>query len=134
MNRSKSISVLYQIQEQIQDTRMGFQSRFRQGRASSSGIGAKVAYVKSQGQTRNHHCHWPGCNKDVPPAVWGCRAHWYKLPEVIRDKIWNAFRAGQEKDMRPSRDYVAAAQEAQAWIAANYPSTPAETPAQGFLL
>ncbi len=110
---------------------MGFQSRFR---SRSSSIGAKVAYVKSQGQTRNHHCHWLGCEKQVPPAVWGCKPHWYALPPEIRNRIWNAYRTGQEKDMRPSREYVAAAQEAQAWIARNHPAKAVEIPAQMTLL
>jgi CDP-diacylglycerol pyrophosphatase len=78
----------------------------------------KVKYVKSQGQTRNHHCHWPGCNKQVPPAMWGCYAHWMKLPKVLRDKIWAAFRPGQETNLAPSREYMAVAQEVQEWIEA----------------
>lgn len=113
---------------------MSFRSRFQNGGSSGSGIGDKVAYVKSQGQTRSHHCHWPGCDKQVPPAVWGCRPHWYKLPEAIRDRIWSAYRTGQEKDMSPSRCYVAAAQEAQVWILTNHPPKPAVVPAQGVLL
>jgi hypothetical protein len=78
----------------------------------------KVKYVKSQGQTRNHHCHWPGCNKQVPPAMWGCYAHWMKLPKVLRDKIWAAFRPGQETNLTPSREYLAVAREVQEWIEA----------------
>jgi len=34
-------------------------------------MSTKADYVRSQGQTRNHHCHWPGCDKQVPPAMWG---------------------------------------------------------------
>ena len=79
----------------------------------------KADYVKSQGQTREHHCHWPGCEKQVPPAMWGCREHWYQLPLKIRNKIWTAFKPGQEITMTPSREYVAAAMEAQEWIKKN---------------
>lgn len=32
-------------------------------------IDDKRAYVKQATQTRNHHCHWPGCTKQVPPAM-----------------------------------------------------------------
>jgi hypothetical protein len=78
----------------------------------------KVAYVKSQGQTRAHHCHWPGCDRQVPPAMWGCKIHWYRLPAEIRRDIWNAYRPGQERTQTPSRAYVEAAQRAQEWIAA----------------
>lgn len=81
----------------------------------------KVAYVKSQGQTRDHHCHWPGCGKQVPPAMWGCQTHWFLLPKRIRDRIWRAFNPGQEVNMRPSREYVEAARAAQDWIAAHFP-------------
>jgi hypothetical protein len=78
----------------------------------------KAAYVVSQGQTRRHHCHWPGCTRQVPPAKWGCRDHWYQLPKTLRDRIWRAYRPGQENGQRPSRDYVAAARSVQDWIAA----------------
>lgn len=29
----------------------------------------KVRHVKSQGQTREHHCHWPNYNRQCPPAM-----------------------------------------------------------------
>lgn len=80
---------------------------------------SKADYVKAQGQTRSHTCHWPGCGKQVPPAMWGCSPHWFKLPKAIRDDIWRAYRPGQEKDMKPSETYVQAARRAQEWIASN---------------
>ena len=76
----------------------------------------KVAHVKAARQTLAHECHWPGCASQVPPAMWGCRNHWFRLPAPIRAKIWAAYRAGQENDGRPSKEYVAAAAEAQDWI------------------
>ena len=76
----------------------------------------KADYVKAQKQTRDHHCHWPGCTEQVPPAMWGCKAHWFRLPAVLRAKIWKAYRPGQEKDMRPSREYLAVALEVEKWI------------------
>lgn len=79
---------------------------------------SKAAYVKSQGRTRDHHCHWPGCAKQVPPAMWGCKPHWFALPLELRNKIWAAYVPGQEINGTPSRDYVAAAKEVQAWIEA----------------
>lgn len=78
----------------------------------------EVRYVRSQSQTRNHECHWPGCERQVPPAMWGCRAHWFALPEALRDKIWRAYRPGQERDMSPSAEYLEAADEVQRWIRA----------------
>jgi hypothetical protein len=82
-------------------------------------INEKVEYVLKQTQTRNHTCHWPGCNVQVPPAMWGCKKHWYKLPKYLRDKIWNAYNPGQEITMTPSREYLDAAKEVENWIVNN---------------
>lgn len=81
--------------------------------------GAKVEHVLTARQTRSHTCHWPGCTLQVRPAMWGCREHWFRLPKRLRDRIWNAYRPGQEEDGRPSDDYIAAAREVRDWIAAN---------------
>lgn len=81
-----------------------------------SSIQQKADYVRSQRQTRRHSCHWPGCDKQVPPAMWGCREHWYRLPAELRQLIWEAYRPGQEVDMRPSRAYLEAARAVQEWI------------------
>lgn len=83
----------------------------------------KVAYVRQQGQTRKHHCHWPGCTKQVPPAMWGCRAHWYALPAEIRSQIWTTYQPGQEVDGTPNAAYIAAARAAQDWIQFNTGTT-----------
>lgn len=82
---------------------------------------SKADYVRQQTQDRPHTCHWPGCNTQVPPAMWGCKRHWFMLPKHIRDEIWRTYRPGQEKDMDPSDDYMKAAQAAQDWILENYP-------------
>jgi hypothetical protein len=79
----------------------------------------KAAYVKRQGQKRNHECHWPSCKEQVPPAMWGCKKHWFKLPKALRDKVWAAYSPGQEDRMDPSDEYMAVAQEVQDWIAKN---------------
>lgn len=63
-----------------------------------------------------HECHWPGCGKEVPPAMWGCKGHWFTLPKAVRDKIWAAYRRGQEITKSVSPEYMAVALEAQAWI------------------
>lgn len=77
-------------------------------------ISEKVAYVKSQGQTRDHTCHWPGCNKQVPPALWGCKEHWYSLPGWLRVKVWAAYRIGQERTMDVSPEYIKVMREVEA--------------------
>lgn len=84
-------------------------------------IAEKAAHVRAAGQTRDHHCHWPGCEAQVPPAMWGCKRHWFKLPQSIRNSIWRSYRAGQEQDGRPSREYVNAAHAAQEWIKRHHP-------------
>ena len=81
---------------------------------------SKADYVRQQGQTRPHTCHWPGCGKQVPPAMWGCKEHWFRLPKYLRDRVWAAYRPGQEIDMSPSREYLAVTDEVEQWIAANH--------------
>jgi hypothetical protein len=78
----------------------------------------KADHVRAARQTRTHHCHWPGCEKQVPPAMWGCRAHWYALPQGLRNRIWATYRPGQEDSQTPSREYVRAAIEVREWILA----------------
>lgn len=79
-------------------------------------ITTKVTHVMRAGQTRAHRCHWPDCPVEVPPAMWGCRAHWYSLPKHFRDAIWATYRPGQENDGKPSRAYVIVAQQVRDWI------------------
>ena len=84
-----------------------------------TGIGDKVAHVRraaAEHQGGRHTCHWPGCGEIVAPAKWGCARHWYKLPKDLRDAIWRTYRPGQEQTKTPSRAYVVAALNVQAWI------------------
>jgi len=64
----------------------------------------------------SHHCHWDGCKREVPPKLWGCKEHWFKLPKPLRDAIWKEYRPGQEITKTPSARYVAVAILVQAWI------------------
>ncbi len=82
----------------------------------ASELDEKRAHVRRARQSRNHTCHWPGCTKQVPPAMWGCRPHWFALPKHLRDAIWDAYRPGQEVTMTPSDEYLAAADSVDAWI------------------
>ena len=54
-----------------------------------------------------HTCHAHGCKQPVPPAMWGCRSHWYSLPKKIRDAVWREYRPGQENTKTPSLRYMA---------------------------
>lgn len=76
----------------------------------------KRKYVARQRQTRNHTCHWPGCGKQVPPAMWGCKSHWFALPKALRDRIWRTYQIGQEVTKTPSSEYMDAADAVQQWI------------------
>ena len=64
-----------------------------------------------------HRCHWPGCEVEVEPKFWGCWPHWRSLPKRLQDRIWKAYRRGQEVTKTPSAEYVQAAKDVQAWIA-----------------
>jgi hypothetical protein len=72
--------------------------------------------VEAEGSTgMRHACHWPECEKKVPPKLLMCARHWKTLPQSIRSAIWATYRDGQEIDKNPSREYVAAARAAQEW-------------------
>jgi len=70
-----------------------------------------------------HTCHWPGCGRECPAAMWGCKPHWFALPKRLRDRIWATYRRGQEITKDPSPEYMEAARAVQAWIAAYVQST-----------
>jgi hypothetical protein len=53
--------------------------------------------------------------------LWGCKKHWYALPSGLRDRIWKAYRPGQETDKRPSKEYLEAVRVAEAWILKHHP-------------
>lgn len=96
-------------------------------------MGSKAAHVKRQAASvpaGGHHCHWPGCRKAVPAAMWSCKTHWFALPERLRKPIWAAYRPGQEDDKNPSPEYLAATRAACDWVKAQG----VEVPRQGDLL
>lgn len=66
----------------------------------------------------SHSCHATGCEIPVLPARFMCRRHWFQVPKALRDKIWSAYRPGQEDDRQPSRAYCEAAKAAVIAVAA----------------
>jgi hypothetical protein len=80
----------------------------------------KLAYLRRQGQTRAHPCHWPGCAAQIPPALWGCATHWRQIPAALKTKLLAAYHPGQENwregAERPSRAYLEVAMEVRQWI------------------
>jgi len=73
-------------------------ARFGGERAASVGRNSKEAM--------KHLCHHPTCVRPVPPEMLACKSHWFMLPEEIRKRIWRTFRPRQEKDKRPSREWL----------------------------
>ena len=65
----------------------------------------------------SHKCHWPECQKEVPPKMFMCLPHWRRVPKVLQTKIWSAYRPGQEVDKRPSAEYLAVVTLVFRWIA-----------------
>lgn len=66
-----------------------------------------------------HHCHAPGCPVPVPPKMFMCRPHWFRLPKPMRDAVWKHYRPGQEERKVPvSKEYLRVTAEAEAFIAA----------------
>lgn len=80
----------------------------------------KVDYARRQvaraEEGGTHTCHWPGCTAVVPPAMWGCKPHWFAIPPLLRARLWAAYRPGQEVTKTPSLSYIVAAREVQEWI------------------
>lgn len=77
----------------------------------------KHNHVRHAGQTRSHSCHWPGCERQVKPAMWGCYGHWKRLPARIRADLWEAYKPGQEEGAAQiSPEYLVAAENARKWI------------------
>jgi len=93
-------------------------------------IGDKVAHVLRGARDDRHHCHWPGCDKPVPPAKWGCSKHWFMLPRDLRGAIWATYNIGQEQTKTPSRAYVTVARRVQDWIHEHHPETKLVKPQQ----
>lgn len=62
-----------------------------------------------------HTCHWPTCEKEVPPKMWGCKSHWFTLPQRLRSSIWATYVPGQEITKTPSEAYLQVASVVQLW-------------------
>lgn len=46
-----------------------------------------------------------------------CKKHWYMVPRALRDRVWETYRPGQERDKSPSSEYMIAHHEAVAAVA-----------------
>ncbi len=75
---------------------------------------------------------------EIPPSLFMCKPHWFRLPRNLRARIWAAYVPGQEIRKDPTPRYVAAATAAHNWIRDNVlqapekpPKLPREAPADG---
>ncbi len=56
-----------------------------------------------------HACHALRCLAEIQPNSFMCRAHWFSVPQSLRDQLWATYRPGQEITKDPSSEYLAAA-------------------------
>jgi hypothetical protein len=66
-----------------------------------------------------HECHCPTCTESVPPAMWGCKKHWFKLPKKLRNSIWREYNPGQEITKKVSQKYMDVILDVQDWCIKN---------------
>lgn len=57
----------------------------------------------------SHHCHAYGCSVPTKPALFMCMPHWRMVPEDLKKTLCAAYRHGQTKDKKPSREWIDAA-------------------------
>ena len=61
---------------------------------------------------RKHTCHAIGCGRDCAPKLLMCARHWAMVPKHLQQRVYDTYRAGQEIDKHPSREWVFAARAA----------------------
>ncbi len=54
----------------------------------------------------SHRCHAEDCKVEVPPKMLMCLRHWRMVPRALQNAIWEHYRAGQEVDKRPTKEYM----------------------------
>ncbi|MDP2346702.1 MAG: hypothetical protein Q8N34_03140 [Gammaproteobacteria bacterium] len=84
-------------------------------------IPLKKSWVRARASNmagkEKHACHWPNCQKIVPPSMWGCKQHWFILPKELRDLIWETYTPGQEiNGDLVKMEYLEASYRVQNWI------------------
>lgn len=45
-----------------------------------------------------------------------CKRHWFMVPPPIRRRVWGTYRPGQCDDKNPSKEWIAAADDAIAAV------------------
>lgn len=62
---------------------------------------------------RKHICHAEGCETPCPPRLLMCARHWRMVPKELQNAVYDTYRPGQERDMRPSIYWLDAATAAE---------------------
>jgi hypothetical protein len=44
----------------------------------------------------SHKCPGLNCDQQVPADQLACRSHWFSLPRDLRNRVWSAWRAGDQ--------------------------------------
>jgi hypothetical protein len=57
-------------------------------------------------------CEARGCPTVIESFRLMCREHWRQVTPELQTAVWAAYRHGQEKDKRPSPEYLEAAAKA----------------------
>lgn len=65
----------------------------------------------------SHTCHAIRCGAYCPPEKLMCREHWAMVSAATKAAVLRHYRPGQCNDMRPSRDWIDAANTAVAEVA-----------------
>lgn len=69
--------------------------------------GARCKYCRREGaRLPAHTCHAKGCNREVPPKLLMCTAHWRMVPRDLQRKVWLHYVPGQEIKKNPTREYL----------------------------
>ena len=66
----------------------------------------------------SHTCHATGCATPVPPKMFMCKQHWFRLPKTMRDEIWAVYVPGQEQRKDPTGEYLEVAQRCISYLQA----------------
>lgn len=63
-----------------------------------------------------HICHATGCKVPVPPRMFMCKRHWFRMPKSMRDEIWAVYVPGQEISKTPTREYLEVARRCVSYL------------------
>lgn len=70
-------------------------------------------------------CPHPACDKQKPTNQYSCKAHWFSLPQEIRDKIWKGYKTSADL-------WLEGDEEAQAYWLKRMPKDPNQLELPGF--